>query len=115
MGMHKAHRLAWVMVHGPVLGPDDQIDHINGIRHDNRLCNLRVVSNRENCQNQRSAPSHNFSTKIIGTSFNKRLGRFESYIKHLGRKRHLGFWETAEEAHQAYITAKREIHPFGTI
>ena len=46
-----AHRLAWMYVHGEM--PKGQIDHINGRRADNRIFNLRQVSNRENQRNQR--------------------------------------------------------------
>jgi HNH endonuclease len=46
----RAHRAAWVIVHGE--WPKGEIDHINRVRSDNRLSNLRVVSHAENCQNR---------------------------------------------------------------
>ena len=49
--LHKAHRLAWLYVHGA--WPDGEIDHINGVPNDNRICNLRVVTRSENMQNTR--------------------------------------------------------------
>lgn len=45
------HRLAWVYVHGR--WPPNDIDHINGVRHDNRLCNLREATRSQNHQNRR--------------------------------------------------------------
>ena len=48
----KAHRVAWILAHGAI-PHGKQIDHINGIRDDNRLCNLRLVTQRENDQNRR--------------------------------------------------------------
>lgn len=46
------HRLIWIWRFGS-LAPEQYIDHINGIRTDNRIANLRVVSNQENQMNQR--------------------------------------------------------------
>jgi hypothetical protein len=46
-----AHRLAWALVHGEWPDQRKHIDHINGNRTDNRLTNLRLVTNAQNCQN----------------------------------------------------------------
>lgn len=50
------HRLAWLYVHGEF--PDGHIDHINRVKTDNRLCNLRVVTDFENSQNKLPAPNN---------------------------------------------------------
>lgn len=49
--LFRAHRLAWFYVYGE--WPTDEIDHINGIRNDNRICNLRVASKSENGFNKK--------------------------------------------------------------
>lgn len=83
----KAHRVIWAMVYGS--WPVDQIDHINGARDDNRLCNLRDVCRSENMQNTKKY-SHN-SSGHNGVSWQKSLGKWHAYIKLTGKKKHLGF------------------------
>lgn len=107
-----AHRLAWLMVHGE--WPAGQVDHINGLRTDNRICNLREATNAQNCQNIRSARHHSRSG-LLGASFHKGAGKWRSTINVDCRQVHLGFFATAEEAHAAYLKAKAELHPFQTI
>lgn len=46
---YMAHRLAWLLTHG--VWPPNEIDHINGNRSDNRICNLRLATSGENKQN----------------------------------------------------------------
>jgi hypothetical protein len=53
--MYAAHRLAWLYVHGEF--PKDEIDHINRIRGDNRICNLREATHKENCRNRDNRPN----------------------------------------------------------
>lgn len=48
---YKAHRLAWLYIYG--VWPNNQIDHINHIVDDNRIVNLRDVTNSENQANRR--------------------------------------------------------------
>lgn len=104
-GLHLAHRLAWLFVHGA--WPAGQIDHINGRRDDNRLSNLRDVSRSVNLQNQRRARSDN-SAGLLGVK-RARKG-FEARINANGRYLHLGTFETPAAAHAAYLAAKRQHH-----
>lgn len=101
--MCKGHRLAWLIHHGE--WPNGDIDHINGVRNDNRIANLRVVTNAVNCQNKRTSSN---KCGLMGVHFHK--GAFRAKLQ-LNRKQiHLGRFATAEEAHAAYIDAKRRLH-----
>jgi len=100
-----AHRLAWLYVHGE--WPPGCIDHINGIRTDNSMCNLRVVSVRENNFNIRAIRA---KSGHIGV-YQKSQGSFFASIKADGKHRGLGSFKSAEEASIAYQTAKAILHP----
>ncbi|HBA3690165.1 TPA: HNH endonuclease [Escherichia coli] len=97
----KAHRVAWIIAHGAI-PHGKQIDHINGIRDDNRLCNLRLVTQRENDQNRR---------KARGYSWNKGCSKWEAYIRVDGVLLHLGLFTTEAAARAAYLKAKARYHP----
>lgn len=104
----RAHRLAWMFVHGDY--PKLDIDHINGIRDDNRLCNLREVSRSENMQN---LSGHHRDSKIKSLGVAAVQGKyFYSRIMVKGESKYLGCFKTREEAHEAYMKAKKELHPF---
>jgi hypothetical protein len=106
------HRLVWALVHGEE--PQGFIDHINGDRADNRVENLRVVDNSINMQNIRRARIDS-STGILGASPCSD-GRYVARIRvPSGSYRSLGRFSTAEEAGDAYLKAKRELHPGCTI
>lgn len=97
----KAHRVAWILEHGAI--PDGlQVDHINGIRDDNRLCNLRLVTQRENDQNRR---------KARGYGWNKGCSKWEAYIRVDGVRHHLGLFTSEAAARAAYLKAKARYHP----
>jgi hypothetical protein len=107
---YKAHRLAWMYVYGD--WPKSHIDHINGDKADNRITNLRDVDRSTNLQNMRLATKRN-SVGLMGVYPVK--GRYTSKIMVNGASRYLGCFKTAEEAHAAYLEAKREFHPGCTI
>ena len=73
------HRVVFLLEDGEF--PKEQVDHINGIRSDNRRINLRKVSNQQNCWNR--------STK--GVCFNKIVGKYFGYVDHDGKREYLGY------------------------
>lgn len=107
-----AHRAAWAHVHGE--WPECHIDHINGNRKDNRLCNLRLATDAVNAQNVRAARKDN-KIGLLGVSLDKNRGRWRAQISIGGKNISLGNHDTPELAHEAYVRAKRKIHKGCTI
>ena len=106
------HRLVWLYIHGA--WPKDQIDHINGIRDDNRIANLRECTMSQNMQNLRS-PFPTNSTGYQGVAFCNTKKRFRTNIRINGKRIHIGYFKTALEASEAYLREKRKLHEFCTI
>lgn len=100
-GLHLAHRLIWVMVHGVQPSDDHVIDHINRIRNDNRLKNLRVVPRAVNQWN--SGKRRDARLPFLGVSVG--TSAFVARITVDGREKHLGSYQTPEEAAAAYDVA----------
>lgn len=112
-GVFFAHRLAWFYVHGE--WPSGQIDHINGDRKDNRICNLRVVSQSENNQNQKKARSDN-KLGILGVHADtERPGNYKAFIRVDKKSKFLGRFKTIDKASAAYKQAKLIYHPTAPI
>jgi hypothetical protein len=107
------HRLAWLYVYGK--WPEFVIDHVNGDRTDNRIANLRDVSETSNLQNQRRAHSKNRSCGLLGVTWHAGNGRWQAQISVNKRNMYLGSFDTAEDAHAAYLQAKRQLHEGCTI
>ena len=105
-----AHRLAWLYVHGE--WPKGEIDHINGLHADNRIANLRDVPPQLNKQNIRKCNRDNKSG-FLGVSANGK--RWAAQLDRNGRKVYIGTFDTPEEAHRAYVAAKRRLHPGSTL
>lgn len=84
------HRVLWAMATGSF--PENDIDHINGIRNDNRLCNLRPVTRTQNMQNQ--AISRANRTGHTGVYYMEATGKWRASI----RNKHIGLFDTIEGA-----------------
>ena len=105
---HKAHRLAWLFVRG--CWPVGEIDHINGIRHDNRAVNLRECTTGQNQQNRKL--NKNSTSGYMGVSWHKGKQKWQARIQLNNRMVQLGNFSSAEEAHRVYLEAKRSMHTF---
>ena len=104
------HRLVWIYHYG--YWPTDQLDHINRIRTDNRIENLRECSNSENNQNK-SMRSDNKSG-VSGVSWYKKGNKWQSQLKINGKLIHLGYFDTIDNAKLVYDNAKEKYHEFNT-
>lgn len=93
-----ASRLAWYFMYGAF--PTLLIDHINGNRGDNRICNLREVTLRENNQNKKV----HRSGRLVGT-YKRPNGKWSAKIKINLKTLHLGTYETEQEAADKYQEA----------
>jgi hypothetical protein len=100
-----AHRLAWFLVHSFV---PLWIDHINGDRADNRLCNLRECTPSQNQWNR--GPERRNKTGYKGVGLNESGNRFRAYIRFKTKTYALGTFDTPEEAHAAYVSAASSLH-----
>lgn len=103
---YQAHRLAWLYCHGK--WPVGQIDHINRIRDDNRIANLRPATRSQN-QANRSLQANNTSG-FKGVVFHKQIGK---WVARIG-KQHIGTFDSAYDAATAYAaTATRLYGEYG--
>ncbi len=110
--LYLAHRLAWLYVHGE--WPTQKIDHINGDKHDNRIANLRLATDRVNAQNVRK-PQANNTSGFLGVTFCRWTNRWLAQIQTGGKHHNLGRFDTPELAHAAYLQAKRRLHEGSTL
>lgn len=97
------HRLVWLFVHGR--WPAGEIDHINGRRDDNRLCNLREATRAQNARNRAAKNGR----AIKGVTLTKR-GKWQAQIRCDGKNLYIGTYETAAQAGAAYALKATELH-----
>lgn len=103
---YAAHRLAWKLVYG--IDPQEAIDHINGVRSDNRIANLRLACRAEN--NRNSTLRKDNQLRMKGVSPIQNSPGYRARISANGKTHYLGYFETPEAAHEAYCEASRRLH-----
>jgi hypothetical protein len=111
--VYRAHRLAWLYVYGKF--PELYIDHINHIKTDNRIENLRDVSIGVNNENKNSSSIYKKSCNVLGVSREKDHRRWRAVITINRKQVHIGYFDTVEEAEAAYVAEKRKLHVGCTI
>lgn len=103
---YKEHRLIWLYHYGK--WPKECIDHINGVRDDNRIENLREATNQQNQFNRKSEKDS--SSQYKGVSWCKLSKKWRAYYQHKGKLYYLGLYETEIEAAEAYRKATEHLH-----
>lgn len=83
-----AHRVIWLLETGEW---PDVVDHINGVKDDNRFVNLRSVSHAENCRNQKLAINN--TSGVAGVSWHKPLSKWRVQASENGKKKHVGYYD----------------------
>lgn len=103
---YQAHRLAILLTTGE--WPPEVVDHINGVRDDNRRANLRCVAHWQNMQN--TAAHRDSSSRHVGVSWDSARQAWTAGITRRGAKYNLGRFKTESAAAAAYIEAKGRLH-----
>lgn len=102
----QAHRVAWAMQTGA--WPKDEIDHINRVRNDNRLVNLREATRAQNLHNRGASKCNTSGFK--GVFMCRESGRFRAQVRFSGNKKWSARFKTKEEAYAAYCEKAAELH-----
>lgn len=98
------HRIIWIMFHGEI-PQGSQIDHINGNASDNRIENLRLANNADNCKNRKTRATN---TGIRNVSFSQ--GKYRVTVQANGNKHFCGGFDNLELAELVAIEARHKFH-----
>ena len=104
--LYLAHRVIWLMVHGE--WPEQDTDHLDLNRSNNKLSNLRTASRAQNMWNRPKLSGNTSGVKGVFRS--KTTGNFIASTRCNGKKIHIGVYKTIEEAHKAWIAAVTTYH-----
>lgn len=107
--LYRAHRIVWAIYRGRITA--DDIDHINGVKFDNRIRNLRLVTRGDNLKNLSLRSSS--SSGHTGVSWNKRKHMWRAYIGSGRTQIHIGYFNKFDAAISARKEAERKygFHP----
>lgn len=102
---HRAHRLVWFYFRKR--WPKKVLDHINGNSLDNRIENLRDVTQQQNAQNMHRA-MRNSKSGVLGVDWVAEKRKWRAQIRRNGKKECIGYFDSVEAAGAAYQQAKKE-------
>lgn len=99
------HHYAWFIYYGElnIIPYEQEVDHINRNKSDNRICNLRLTDRTTNVNNS------DYVANSKGYYWCKKKKRYVAQIGINGKKIHIGYFNTPEEAHQVYLNTKKNI------
>ena len=100
--VYKSHNHNWDMTYTS----DNQLDHIDCNKLNNNINNLRAVNNRENTLNTDAVRN------AKGYTYDKSRNKYIAYININNKHKHLGRFDTKEEAHKVYLNKRYELHGF---
>lgn len=103
---YPAHKVAWYLFYQE--WPQKEIDHIDGVRSNNKISNLRLATRSQNCYNKTS--SRNSTSKYKGVSWDSSRNKWITSISVNGRTKHLGRYDSEEEAYQNFVEAAKVLH-----
>lgn len=104
--MLQAHRIAWAIHYGE--WPEGFLDHINGIRTDNRIENLRPATPAENATNR--GPQKNSVTGIKGVGWCKKSRKWRARVVYQRKQHVVGYFDDISDAAAAYAVAVKRYH-----
>lgn len=102
---YKAHRLAWLYMYG--CWPNPAVDHINRVKTDNWIANLREADQLRNMQNKSCYKSN--TSGYTGVTAHRNTGKWVAQIQVNKRNKHIGIYDTPELAALAYQRAKEQL------
>jgi len=100
------HRVAWALHYGA--WPNGDLDHINGNRADNRICNLRLATRAQNAQNRKRNSLNRSGVK--GVSWGTKVGKWRAHIRANGKAHVIGQFACLGKAAKAYRAAAHKLH-----
>jgi len=107
--LFRTHRIVWAVVTGA--WPEFEVDHINGIRDDNRMCNLKAVTSSENSRNMKRFCTN--TSGVAGVAWMSSRNKWRARIQVEGIEMHLGLFDNLAEAARVRKAAEIE-HNFHT-
>lgn len=103
---YAAHCLAWLYMTGA--WPDDEVDHKDTQKHNNRWLNLRAATRLQNTHNARPMKNKKYTT-LKGVTWAKGRNKWQASIRIDGALKHLGYFSSPEAAHEVYAQRAKEL------